>query len=241
MLNPDLDRKSLTAQFAEDGRLRIDNVLRPEIAERIRKYCLVDIPFDYLSYVEGTNVAIPAEAMAALETAEQRDMQDKILANASEGVGFFYCGYMAARSQRDGCNENLQFLHSVFDYLNGEEMLSFINEITGRDDLQSAFAQYTRYTPGQFLTRHQDDITNEQRHIAYVLGFSKNWHPDWGGLLQFFEADGTPRDAWLPAFNTMSLFDVRHVHSVTYVTPFAKEQRLSLTGLFRSTPPDADD
>ena len=179
MLNPDLDRKSLAARFAEDGRLRIDDVLRPEIAERIRKYCLDEIPFDYLSYVDGANVAIPAEAMATLGTAEQRDMQDKILANASEGIGFLYCGYMAESARREGCNANLKFLHSVFDYVNGKEMLSFINEVTGREDLQSAFAQYTRYTPGQFLTRQQDDITNEQRHIAYVLGFSKNWHPDW--------------------------------------------------------------
>ncbi len=38
----------------------------------------------------------------------------------------------------------------------------------------------------------------------------------------------------MPAFNTMALFDIRHVHSVTYVTPFAKQPRLSLTGWFRT-------
>jgi Rps23 Pro-64 3,4-dihydroxylase Tpa1-like proline 4-hydroxylase len=72
--------------------------------------------------------------------------------------------------------------------------------------------------------------------IENVLGLSKAWHPDWGGLLQFYEEDGTPGDAWIPHFNCLNLFDIRHIHSVTYVTPFAGEPRLSLTGWFRSTP-----
>ena len=134
------------------------------------------------------------------------------------------------RAQADVGNDRLAFLHRMFDFLNSDEVLALIGEITGRSDLKSADAQYTRYMPGQFLTRHKDDITRERRQLAYVIVFSKNWHPDWGGLLQFFEDGGKPRDAWLPAFNTMSLFDVRHVPSVTYVTPFAREPRLSLTG-----------
>jgi Rps23 Pro-64 3,4-dihydroxylase Tpa1-like proline 4-hydroxylase len=157
-----------------------------------------------------------------------------LLAAASKGIGFFYGGYLMAHKLDDTGNEKMQFLHSVFEYLNGEEMLSLIREITGNDELKSADAQYTRFTPGQFLTRHRDENTNEQRRFAYVLAFSQNWHPDWGGLLQFFEDDGTPRDAWAPQFNSMSLFDVRHVHSVTFLAPFALEPRLSLTGWFRA-------
>jgi len=34
----------------------------------------------------------------------------------------------------------------------------------------------------------------------------------------------------------LSLFDVRHVHSVTYVAPFAGAPRLSITGWFRAGP-----
>ena len=131
-------------------------------------------------------------------------------------------------------NQQLAFLHQMFDFVNSDEMLSFISTITGQTDLTGADAQFTRYTSGQFLTRHKDDITREGRRIAYVMGFSEDWHPDWGGLLQFFENNGTPRDAWIPAFNSLSLFDVRHVHSVTYVTPFTRRPRLSLTGWFNA-------
>ena len=58
-------------------------------------------------------------------------------------------------------------------------------------------------------------------------------------LLQFFEDNGTPRDAWVPGWNVLSLFDVRHVHSVTYVAPFAGAPRLSITGWFRAGPRQA--
>ena len=234
MLNPNLDRAALAAEFKRDGRLRIEDVLDPAVAERIRQYCLTEVPFEYLSNVDGQNVAIPAEALNEMQEAELMDLQSKIFTAAAGGSGFFYCGYMLERSQRDTDSEELGFLHSVFDFLNSEEMLGFITEVTGHDDLKSADAQYTRYTQGQFLTRHQDDVGTEQRRLAYVLGFSKNWHPDWGGLLQFFEKDGKPRESWVPAFNTMSLFNIGHVHSVTYVTPFAAEPRLSLTGWFRA-------
>ncbi|WP_338456665.1 2OG-Fe(II) oxygenase family protein [uncultured Alteromonas sp.] len=37
-----------------------------------------------------------------------------------------------------------------------------------------------------------------------------------------------------PEFNTLSLFDVKHIHSVTYVTPFAKQPRYALTGWIKA-------
>jgi Rps23 Pro-64 3,4-dihydroxylase Tpa1-like proline 4-hydroxylase len=237
MLNPNLDKKQLARDFAIDGRLRIDDILDPDYAERVRDACLNSVPFEYVSYVDGENIVIPAESMAKMDPAEAQALQSKVVAAASEGVGFFYCGYMMDRARKNFENDDMRLLHSMFDLMNDEEMLSLIDEITGREDLFSAEAQFTRYTSGQFLTRHRDDITGDNRRIAYVMAFSKNWHPDWGGLLQFYEDDGTPRDMWMPKFNSMSIFDIRHVHSVSYVTPFAAEQRLSLTGWFRSSAP----
>ncbi|MCC2606366.1 hypothetical protein LJ740_13445 [Planctobacterium marinum] len=32
----------------------------------------------------------------------------------------------------------------------------------------------------------------EVRKIAYVFNFSNNWHPDWGGLLPFFQRISLP-------------------------------------------------
>ena len=236
MLNPDLDTKALAVEFAKDGRIRIENILTPGIAERVRSYCLTDAPFETVYHLDGENHVSPLQEMARMDPSQQHEFQTKIIKAASQGVGFVYCGYMIGRAKKNVASERLRYLHSIFEFLNGREMLDFICKVSGRDDLLSADAQYTRYTAGQFLTRHRDDVSNEKRRLAYVFAFSKDWHPDWGGLLQFYEDDGTPRDVWSPKFNSMSLFDIRHVHSVTYVTPFALSPRLSLTGWFRAIP-----
>lgn len=232
MLNPNLDTNLLAGQYSTDDRLRIHDLLLPDFAARLSTACRDDVPYEYLYHVDGQNLAMPAAELSALNQKEQHDLQEKIISAASEGVGFFYCGYQMRRAPAKTDDPKLAFLHQMFDFVNSDEMLSFVRAITGQSDLKFADAHYTRYTSGQFLTRHKDDITREGRRIAYVLGLSEHWHPDWGGLLQFFGDDGSPRDFLIPAFNTLTLFDVRHVHSVSYVTPFAKEPRFSLAGWF---------
>ena len=236
MLNPNLDRAALAEQFAVDERIRIENVLDADVAERIRDCCANHLHYDYLTHVDGKNVALTPEEMKNLDPQQLSELQQHIMAAAAEGVGFFYCGYQMGREPDNPGNEKIRFLHSVFDFLNSEEMLTFVADVSGRNDLLSADAQYTRYGAGQFLTRHIDELTSQMRRLAYVISFTRDWHPDWGGLLQFFEDDGTPRDAWAPVFNSMTLFDVRHVHAVTFVAPFLKQPRLSLTGWFRAKP-----
>lgn len=232
MLNPDIDTRALAKQYAKDNRLRLDDLFLPDIAERLRTTCRDHVSYEYLCHIDGKNFSIPAARLRELETTQIKELNDKIVAAAANGIGFFYGGYQMQKSMPAPDNEQLVILHQVFEFLNSAEMFSLISAITGLKDLKYAAAQYTSYTSGQFLTRHKDDIAREGRRVAYVIGLSKKWHPDWGGLLHFFEEDGTPRDFWMPSFNTLSLFDVQHVHSVSYVTPFAKEPRLSLTGWF---------
>ena len=238
MLNPNLDMTALAAEYASDQRIRITDVFDADFAARVAEHCEHHVPYDYLFHVDGQNKIAPADQFRSLSREHAQELNEKLIDAASRGIGFLYCGYMMSRAQLDTDDEHVRFLHSIFEYLNSEEMLTFISKVSGRIDIRSADGQFTRYQAGQYLTRHLDDVRAEQRRIAYVFSFCRDWHPDWGGLLQFFEEDGTPRDAWLPGFNTLSLFDVRHTHSVTYVTPFARRPRLSLTGWFRSSETD---
>jgi SM-20-related protein len=66
--------------------------------------------------------------------------------------------------------------------------------------------------------------------VAFVLGFSRNWKADWGGLTLFYDDGGNVTGAFVPAFNSLTMFRVPVYHSVTYVTPFAREVRYSITG-----------
>ncbi len=236
MLNPALDRQALAEEFKIDDRILILDVLRPNVAEKIHSLCLTEVPFEFVFVQNGKNRVMPAQKMAAMSRKEQRELQRELFEAASIGEGFLYCGYMMSRANFEASNDKLRFLHQVFEYLNSAEMLKFVCDLSGRNDLLSADAQFTRYTGGQYLTRHRDVVSGRERKLAYVLGLSKGWHPDWGGLLQFYRDDGTPRDAWNPTFNSLVLFDVRHVHAVTYVAPDALAPRLSLAGWFRAVP-----
>lgn len=232
MLSPSLNIEELAEQYRQDQRLRIQDVLQPDVATEIRELMLNSVPFDYVLAVGGQNQTLSASDMAAMNREAQRELHGRVMAEASQGLGFLYCGYML-KDGRTGNISELAPLQRLFDFVKSEEMLDVIARITG-EDVVGADGQATRYTAGQFLTRHRDDPAGEKRRLAYVFSFTDNWHPDWGGLLQFYEENGTPRDAWAPRFNTLSLFNVRHIHAVTYVTPFAREPRLSLTGWFHS-------
>jgi len=95
-------------------------------------------------------------------------------------------------------------------------------------------AQATYYTRESFLSAH-DDIADHKKNrlVAYVLGFAKNWAIDWGGLLQFFDPEsGEIIESFLPTFNGLTLFRVPQWHSVSFVAPFARAPRFSVTGWY---------
>lgn len=230
MLNPDLDIPSLKARFDEDRRVRIDNFLEPVIAEELRKL-IADLPFALTFFSQGQNHVITDQQMAATDMSERQGLQQELLDLASRGIGFLYSSYRMEGPNLLGAPVQLG---ELLDLLNGDEIQKMVATLTGVNDISTVSGQYTRYTAGHYLTRHSDVVDAERRRLAYVLNFTPVWHPDWGGLLQFYEKSGEPRDAWAPGFNSLALFDVQHIHAVTYVAPHARAPRLSLTGWFRA-------
>ncbi len=67
MLNPYLDRAALAKQFVVDGRVRVEKILAPEVAERIQDYCSNLLQFDYLTNIDGENVVLTADEMKNLK------------------------------------------------------------------------------------------------------------------------------------------------------------------------------
>lgn len=226
-----LDTASLKLKFAEDQRLCIEQFWAEDSAQAIASHLSTQVEFLNAFFVDGRNHLASDKDLMSWTAQQRSDLRQNLLQLASEGVGFWYGRkYVTPQTQEN------DLLSQVNRLLNSEAVLAKVREISGYNDIICASSQATRYVPGSYLTRHRDVVEAEGRRLAYVLGFTKDWHPDWGGLLQFFEDDGTPRDAWVPGFNTMVLFDVRHAHSVTYVAPYAPRARFSITGWFRSVP-----
>src|SRR5690606_24819670 len=102
------------------------------------------------------------------------------------------------------------------------------------EDIAFADSQATRFSAGHFLTTHDDDVAGKQRRAAYVLNLTPHWRTDWGGVLQFIDADGHVTAGLAPKFNALNLFRVPQQHAVSFVTPSAPSSRYSITGWLRA-------
>ncbi|MGS0826400.1 2OG-Fe(II) oxygenase [Shewanella sp. 0m-8] len=225
--SPDLNWDLIKNEYSKDNRIKINNIWLTEDAQDIRQCLANDTEFSHAYTQAGKAIESSNSALRAMPSNSQKTLFHNLYQDAAQGVGFWYGRHMISPSSPTTLN-------AVKRYLNSEELLEKIRFISGRADIKLASAQGTQYTPGNFLTRHRDVVEHEGRILAFVLSFSPEWHPDWGGLLQFYQDDGTPRDTWAPQFNSMTLFDVKHVHAVTYLAPFCPSKRLSITGWFRS-------
>lgn len=232
----DHDIPALTAEYALDRRINIKNFFPAEIATTLAGE-IAGLNYQYATYVDGFYQTLSEQDIQRYSPEQLATLQTKVLNYAQSGTGFWYG---QARIDLPGTtitNTIPPLLQQLVETLNSQAMFRFIEQVTQQSSLIYTSAQITRYTPGCFLTRHNDVVEREGRRIAYVLGLTEEWHPDWGGLLHFYEQNGAAKDFWIPGFNNLALFDVTHPHSVSFITPFAKHFRYSVTGWFRTVKP----
>lgn len=225
MFNPQIVLSDLRDLYKKE-KLRIQSILDHESSKSLSNALQHEIEFETAVYFDKQNRMLSDKAWSALPQTQKQSISKQIMNNAANGTGFIY-----GRKKIDQ-DETNPLLRQAFHTLNSETFLEEMRQLSGYEELNYASMQATRFMPGQFITRHNDVVEAEGRRLAYVFNLTPQWHPDWGGLLQFFNNDGSTLQSWTPSFNTLSLFGVNNIHSVTYVTPFAKTPRYSITGWF---------
>ncbi|GLX83228.1 2OG-Fe(II) oxygenase [Thalassotalea eurytherma] len=220
------DLAKLTEHFNEHGYVRVDNFLSVDDADALADFYKNSCKFTNAFFTDNHNREATDEQIGALSLEKKRGLYQAIQQNAAKGIGFLY-----GRKKVEVTDTDLP--GQLLKAMNEEAVVNFISQLTTKPELKYADGQATRYRVGDFLTRHIDNLAGETRQIAYVVGLTNLWHPDWGGLLQFFEPNGEPTNSLAPTFNSLTLFDVNKVHSVTSVAPFAPQNRYSLTGWYR--------
>lgn len=233
MLNPILDADALAARYRVKQRLQIRDVLVPELAERLFHCLTRETPWGVV-YNEGeTPVTVPFDALRAMPHPERARRVAEATRRASNEFQYLYHAYLLLSNYRAGTNKDL-FLNEFFEAINGEPFIAFIRRVTDVATIVKADGQATLYAPGHFLRRHNDGADQSlHRRVAYVLSLAKNWHPDWGGLLQFYDENDDVTDVFVPRFNSLSIFTVPQFHAVSYVAPYAPVGRLAITGWFQ--------
>lgn len=159
-----------------------------------------------------------------------------VMARARDNYGYLYNAYPMIEAYMKGWDPGHP-IHQLTEFLNSPEFLEFGRAVIGVDTITKADAQATLYTRGHFLTRHVDEGYDKERRAAYTFGFTRNWQPDWGGLLLLLEDNFDIHSGLLPRFNTLNIFDGTRVHAVSAVSPFAGDARLQITGWLRDDPP----
>ena len=228
-LNSSLDISVLGRDFSASARLRIDNIVGSNAATQVLQALAADLPWS-LVYRDGDKVVELNEEQARnLNPQQQAAMMQRVYSIASRQFQFLYYSYMLDDTALEKIKPD-SVVHECIAFLRSKSFIEFVERVTGAENLVRVSSQASCYRSGHFLLPHDDGVGETGRKIAYVMNLSKNWLSGWGGLLQFHDARGNVTEALLPAFNSLSLFRVPAMHSVSCVTPFAAEQRLAISG-----------
>jgi len=234
-LNPAHDLTSLSQSYAAKKRLQIRNFFQADTAEEIYTE-LHGLPW-HLAFNEGSKVhEFSPEQLRSLPQQRAAELRKTVDEGARAGFQFLYNHYpVFARYFAN--QERHRAIFKVYEFLNSPPMLDFFRKLTGLDEIRWADCHATLYQAGHFLKFHNDVNASEQRLAAYVLNFTKTWDRDWGGLLEFWNAEGDAEFAYKPTFNALNIFTIPADHSVSSVASYSPGLRFSVTGWLRGDNP----
>lgn len=194
------------ARYAARGRVVLHDVLEPAYAEALRQ-CLLHWPqWALVAIIGGQHRNFDAAAMDQQPPARRAEFDALVSAQAQVGMQYLYERYPLRDAGRPPPEQPL--LRELHDLLAGEPFLAMLRTLTGQSQINFADAQATRYRRGHYLTQHDDAAEGKHRVAAYVLGLTRGWRADHGGLLQFVDDAGRVDETLLPGFNTLTVFAV---------------------------------
>lgn len=219
--------------FSRTGRVHIPAALEPDAAMELHEALR-----DHAGYALVVNSGEKTYDFSPIARAEggpdfERKLAEIAATNGRDGFQYIFESVRLSEDGEDYPGEHALF-HDITRFLNSPRFLQFARHVTGDDEIVLTDAQATRYRPGHFLTAHDDRNDVKSRRAAFVLNLTPSWKADWGGLLNFIDADGHIAEGYTPAWNALNLFRVPQLHHVSYVNPMAGADRLSITGWLRT-------
>lgn len=229
-LNPQLDPARLAQIFAREGRVQVHNFLAQKSAEALHLDLCARSDWVQVLNADGKVFELSRDTRLQMTEAIRANLDTAVYAQARGGFQYRYEAIRVPDSAQERA-ASTDPLAGFAQWMSTGPVRDFLRTIVDVPAIDFADAQATAYSSGDFLTAHDDAVEGKNRHAAYVLGLTPVWRPEWGGLLLFHEPD---LRGFVPAFNTLNLFRVPQVHSVSEVTRAAAFRRYSITGWLRS-------
>lgn len=230
-LNPALDATAFAARFAELGRVRIPDILAPATADALHAELRGRGDWRQVLNSGQRIVELTRDMRADLSNEQSRALDNAVYAGARGGFQYRYETLRVPDGEAERRASDDPLARFATWWSTGAPM-RFLRQVTACADIAFADAQGTAYAPGDFLTGHDDVFEGKNRVAAYVLNLSPVWRLEWGGLLLFHGAESAVEGV-SPSFNTLNLFGVGQMHSVSEVTRAAAFRRYAITGWLR--------
>lgn len=126
--NFERDMASLREEYARDAKINIQHVWQNETAAVIANTLASEVSFDNAMFVDNKPMRVSDQQIRQLPIEAQKDLQQKILHNAANGIGFLYGSHLVGGLDGKPSPELLTSLHR---FINSPDMFKFIQTITG--------------------------------------------------------------------------------------------------------------
>jgi hypothetical protein len=202
----------------------IPNVFANEFAELVFKYSLTEKNWVLacgIDKVRYENKIIPMNQ-------QKNDLLGIEVNKAFSQNRFSYIFHRTMNNKNPSLIEQ-----NIRSALESPNFLALLNNITGMNLTKLSTLFMSKYRSGHFLSPHSDKGNGR---LAFVISLSKDWMPQYGGLLHFLSQDRTQIiDSICPIFNNMLIFkvdDIEKPHYVSHVAPNVVFNRISISGWF---------
>ena len=249
-LNPNNDPTQYTKELQETGSVTIDNFLTEESANFLYRYFSQE-----MNDTEWWSASYPTGFAKDADTRNLPENQEKILDEKQRAINAYIRGDFAYHFYRTFDNHvtECECTECKFRaWLLSPEMIKFFHEVSGETYTSYNATFASKYSDGCFLAPHTDQWKGD---IGFVLQLTKNWWPQWGGLLHFLDettkmnsfndtilkvAHKQPKvvaETRVPQFNSLTLFYLPEQsgrwHYVSHVNPGVKQSRIAYSGWFK--------
>jgi Rps23 Pro-64 3,4-dihydroxylase Tpa1-like proline 4-hydroxylase len=220
----DNDIEKLKEEFNNKKKIIINKILVPEFAEILLKYSLLDKNWVLAAGIDKVRY----ENKIDFANQKKNDILGLEVNKAYSQNRFSYIFHRTMNNKNPSLVEQ-----NIRNILESNNFINFLNSVTDMNLTKLTTMFMSKYRTGHFLSPHSDKGNGR---LAFVISLSKDWKPQYGGLLHFLSQDReTIIDTYCPIFNNMIIFGVDELdqpHFVSHVAPNLLFNRISIGGWY---------
>jgi len=165
-------RAAIRERLQRTGRAQVVDVLTAPSADALFELARA-ADYNVVTRRGTGHVDLPSAWLASLEPNQKRGLGEAIQKSAATDFQYLYDNYPVFDLVQDGRADARW--RDLAAFLNGEDFLDLMRDLTGEQRIAMADMQVTRYRPGHFLTEHDDYAEGKNRYYAYVLNLTPGW------------------------------------------------------------------